>query len=155
MLKFIPVGSAPLGEVIYSIPSPSTENQFLGRADWNQSARDTVFGRYYYAKDNNPAAFGGDLLLTTQAGVIDTVQALTAGDTFSLTANAVNAFHFTWSYERINRGPAGGIPSAADSWHIGGALAGKLAPDIGEQLFQYHVRHMLHRHRLLRGQAGG
>ena len=53
-------------------------------------------------------------MLTTQAGVIDTVQALTAGDTFSLTPNAVNAFHFTWSYERINRGPAGAIPSAGD-----------------------------------------
>jgi hypothetical protein len=113
LLRYIPAGSAPLGQVVYSIPSPSTENQFLGRGDWTQSARDTVFSRYYYAKDNNPAAFGGNLLLTTQAGVIDTVQALTAGDTFSLTPNAVNAFHFTWSYERINRGPATGIPSAA------------------------------------------
>ena len=113
LLKNIPVGSPSDGKVQYSIPSPSTENQYLGRIDWNQSQRDTVFGRYYYTKDNNPAAYGGDLLLTTQAGVIDTVQALTLGDTFTLTPKAVNAFHFTWTYERINRGPAAGIPSAA------------------------------------------
>ncbi|HTZ56709.1 MAG TPA: carboxypeptidase regulatory-like domain-containing protein [Acidobacteriaceae bacterium] len=113
LLKYIPVGSAPLGEVVYSIPSPSTENQALGRIDWTQSPRDSIFGRYYYAKDSNPAAFGGDLLLTTQAGVIDTVQALTAGDTFTLSPNAVNALHFTWTYERINRGPAAGIPPAS------------------------------------------
>ena len=113
VLKFVPVGAPPLGQVTYSIPSPSTENQYLGRIDWTQSLRHSVFGRYYYAKDSNPAAFAGDLLLTTAAGVIDTVQAVTAGDTFSLTPNAVNAFHFTWTYERINRGPAGGVPSAS------------------------------------------
>jgi hypothetical protein len=124
LLKYVPVGSAPEGEVVYSIPSPSTENQVLGRIDWTQSARDTVFGRYYYTKDSNTAAFSGDLLLTTQAGVIDTVQALTAGDTFTLTPNALNSFHFTWTYERINRGPASGVPSASD-------LGLSVAPSVG------------------------
>jgi Carboxypeptidase regulatory-like domain len=113
VLKYVPVGAPPSGQVTYSIPSPSTENQYLGRIDWNQSARNMVFGRYYYTKDSNPAAFGGDLLLTTAAGVIDTVQALTAGDTFTFTPNAVNALHFTWTSERINRGPASGVPSAS------------------------------------------
>jgi hypothetical protein len=113
LLKYVPVGAGPDGEVEYSIPSPSDENQYLGRIDWDQSQRDTIFGRYYYTKDSNPAAYNGDLLLTTAPGVVDTVQALTAGDTFSLSTNAVNTLHFTWTYERINRGPASGIPSAA------------------------------------------
>jgi hypothetical protein len=130
VLKYVPVGSAPLGQVTYSIPSPSTENQYLGRIDWTQSARDTVFGRYYYTKDSNPAAFSGDLLLTTAAGVIDTVQALTLGDTFTVTPNAVNAFHFTWTYERINRGPASGVPSAA-SLGINVAPSPGNSPQIG------------------------
>ncbi len=77
-LKYIPVGAPGTGEVEYSIPSPTNENQYLGRVDWNQSERNRIFGRYYYTKDSNPAAFGGDLLLTTAPGVIDTVQALTA-----------------------------------------------------------------------------
>jgi len=116
-LKYIPVG-APLGgslngEVKYPIPSPLNENQYLGRIDWNQSARDTVFGRYYYTKASNPAQFGGNLLLTTAPGVIDTVQAVTAGDTFTLSASKFNSLHYAWTYERINRGPAAGVPSAA------------------------------------------
>ena len=97
----------------YSIPSPSNENQYLGRIDWNQSQRDSIFGRYYYTKDSNPAAFNGDLLLTTAAGVIDTVQALTLGDTFTLSPTELNTLHFTWTYERINRGPATGVPPAS------------------------------------------
>ena len=113
LMKYIPVGTGSNGQVQYSIPSPSNENQFLGRVDWNQSQRNAVFGRYYYTKDSNPAAFGGNLLLTTAAGVIDTVQALTAGDTFTISPTMLNTLHFTWTYERINRGPAAGVPSAA------------------------------------------
>ena len=40
--------------IVFQI-APNRES-ISGRADWNQSTRDTVFGRYYYAKDNNPAA---------------------------------------------------------------------------------------------------
>ncbi len=124
LIKYVPVGTGSNGQVQYSIPSPSNENQFLGRVDWNQSQRNTVFGRYYYTKDSNPAAFGGNLLLTTAAGVIDTVQALTAGDTFTVTPTAINTLHFTWTFERINRGPAAGVPSAA-------TLGLAVAPSIG------------------------
>jgi Carboxypeptidase regulatory-like domain len=130
LLKYIPVGTGPQGQVTYSIPSPSSENQALGRMDWTQSSRDSIFGRYYYAKDKNPAAFGGNLLLTTAAGVIDTVQALTLGDTFTVTQNALNAFHFTWTYERINRGPASGVPSA-DSLGLAVAPSPGNSPQIG------------------------
>ena len=124
LLKFVPVGAPGAGEVEYSIPSPTNENQYLARVDWNQSQRDSVFGRYYYTKDSNPAAFGGDLLLTTAPGVIDPVQALTVGDTFTLSSTALNTLHFTWTYERINRGPAAGVPSAA-------ALGLNVAPSPG------------------------
>lgn len=110
VLKYVPVGTGAGGQVQYSIPSPSNENQYLARVDWDQSQRDRIFGRYYYTKENNPAQFGGNLLLTTQPGITDTVQDLTLGDTFTLSQRAVNNLHFTWSYERINRGPAPGVP---------------------------------------------
>jgi hypothetical protein len=112
-LKFIPVGTGTSGQVQYSIPGPSNENQYLARADWDQSQRDRIFGRYYYTKVSNPAQFGGNLLLTTNAGIIDNVQVLTLGDTFTLSQKAINNLHYTWTYERINRGPAPGVPSAA------------------------------------------
>jgi hypothetical protein len=114
LMKYVPIGdSTQAGKVQYSIPSPSNENQYLARMDWDQSQRDQIFGRYYFTKDSNPAQFGGDLLLTTNAGIVDTVQMLTLGDTFTLSQKAVNNLHFTWTYEHINRGPASGVPSAA------------------------------------------
>lgn len=130
LLKYIPVGAPGAGEVEYSIPSPSNENQYLARVDWIQSTRNRVFGRYYFTKDSNPAQFGGDLLLTSAPGVIDTVQDLTLGDTFTLSNSALNTLHYTWSYERINRGPASGIPSAASLGLTVNPSAGN-SPQIG------------------------
>ncbi|MBV9083976.1 MAG: TonB-dependent receptor, partial [Acidobacteriaceae bacterium] len=113
-LKYVPVSSDPCGKIIYSVPNNSTENQYLGRADWNQSIRNSVFGRYFYAGSDNPAVFNNNALLTTRAGTSDTVQSVVLGDTYSLSPNATNAVHLTWSRERINRGGAPNLPSISD-----------------------------------------
>jgi hypothetical protein len=111
-MKYVPVGGPGDGLVQYSIPNASNENQFLARVDWDQSQRNRIFGRYYYTGISNRAPFGGNLLLTTMAGIVDGVQALTAGDTFTISQKAVNNLHYTWSKETIDRGPADGLPSA-------------------------------------------
>ena len=114
-LKYIPVSSDPCGKLLYGIPNNSNENQYLGRLDWIRSTRHSLFGRYYFTKDNNPAVFSNnDLLLTTRAGVSDSVQSFALGDSFTITPNAVNAFHFTWTRERILRGAASNLPTSAD-----------------------------------------
>ena len=115
LLKYIPTSADPCGKLLYSVPNNSTEKQFIGRGDWNQSSRHTVFGRYFYAGASNPAVYtNNNLLLTTRAGTIDAVQALVTGDTFALSPSASNSFHFTWTRERINRGAAPGLPSFSD-----------------------------------------
>lgn len=129
VLKYVPVGTGASGEVQYAIPSPSNENEYLGRIDWDQSQRDRIFGRYYYTKYSDPAQFGGDLLLTTNPGVIDTVQILTLGDTFTVSQKAINNLHYTWTYEHINRGPAPGVPSAS-SLGVNVAPSPKNSPQI-------------------------
>ena len=90
---------------MYGIPNNVNEDQFLTRGDYIRSARHSLFGRYYFTDYRNPAEYGGNLLLTTRPGVLDRVQSLTVGDTFSLTNSAINAFHFTWSRDRVTRGP--------------------------------------------------
>lgn len=115
VLKFIPKSADPCGKLLYSVPNNSKENQYPARIDWTQSERHSVFGRYYYTIDDNPGVYtNNNLLLTTRPGVKDTVQALVIGDSFTINASAINAFHFTWTRERINRGPASGLPTAAD-----------------------------------------
>ena len=115
LLKYIPVSADPCGKVLYSIPNNSTENQYLGRADWIQSQRHSIFGRYFYAGADNPAVFNdNNALLTTRPGTIDAVQSAVLGDTFSFSPNATNAFHVTWTRERVNRGGADNLPSISD-----------------------------------------
>lgn len=114
-LKYIPVSSDPCGKVLYGIPNNSDENQYLGRADWIQSEHHSLFGRYYFTKDSNPAVFSNNnLLLTTRPGIDDAVQSLVLGDSYTVSPSATNAFHFTWTRERINRGPASGLPTSGD-----------------------------------------
>ena len=115
LLKYIPSSSDPCGLIRYSIPNNSTENQYIGRVDWTQSQRQSIFGRYFYTHDSNPAIYNNNnLLLTTRPGVDDAVQSLVIGDSYSLTSAAINAFHFTWTREHINRGAASGLPTLKD-----------------------------------------
>jgi hypothetical protein len=114
VLKYVPPSSDPCGKILYSIPNNSTENQYLGRADWIQSTRHSLFGRYFYAGADNPAVFDNNVLLTTRAGTSDTVQSVVVGDTYSFSPNAINALHLTWTRERVNRGGAPNLPSISD-----------------------------------------
>jgi hypothetical protein len=115
LLKYIPVSSDPCGKITYGIPSTGDENQGIGRLDWVQNTRHSLFGRYFIADYQNPSTFDGtNLLTTTAAGNDERVQSLTIGDTFSLSSTVVNAFHATASRRRINRGPASNVINPSD-----------------------------------------
>ena len=105
-LKYVPVSTDPCGKLLYGVPNNSDEDQFLTRADWIHNAKHSVFGRYYFADWRNPGAYDGkNLLLTVRPGVTDRAQSLTVGDTYSLSSSAINAYHFTWSRDRVTRVP--------------------------------------------------
>ena len=110
--KYIPSTSDPCGKLLIGIPNPSSENQYIGRVDWT-TTRNSVFGRYFNSHYNNPPFFNGsNLLQTTRAGVDIMVQAVTAGDTYSLTPKMINSLHLTVTREALTRGPAANLPSA-------------------------------------------
>jgi len=114
-LQYIPVSADPCGKALIAVPNNSNEDQFLTRVDWIQSARHTIFGRYFFTDLRNPATYDGkNLLLTTRAGVLDRVQSFVLGDTYSFSGTAINSFHFTWSRDHVTRGPATNLPTAAD-----------------------------------------
>lgn len=112
--KYIPPTSNPCGKLLIGIPDPSNENQYIGRVDWTTGTRNSVFGRYFNSKYSNPPFFNGsNLLQTTRAGIDFMVQAVTAGDTYSISPNMLNSLHLTWTREPLTRGPAANLPSAA------------------------------------------
>ncbi|MGD0127033.1 MAG: carboxypeptidase regulatory-like domain-containing protein [Terriglobia bacterium] len=114
MLKYVPVSSDPCGELTYAIPEPQGENQYIGRLDWIQSSKHTLFGRYFYTDYKSPAIFDNDLLLAQLRGVHDRVQSVVLGDTYSINSNTLNSAHLTWSRLAIERGPAADMKNLPD-----------------------------------------
>ena len=105
--KYLPVSSAdPCGKVTYGIPVTGDEDQWIGRVDWVQNAKHTLYGRYFIVDYQNPPTFDGkNLLTTTQPGNFERAQSATIGDNFVFSPNTLNAIHFTFNRIRDNRGP--------------------------------------------------
>ena len=114
ILKYIPLSSNPCGKLVYGIPSPENEDQYIGRGDWNISSKHSFFARYFITDLENPPAYNGDLLFTTRAGVDDRDQSMVIGDTYNLTSTILNSFHAAWVRSRVNRGSAQNVINPSD-----------------------------------------
>ncbi len=111
LLKLIPVSSDPCGRYTFAIANPNDENQYIGRADWVQSAKHSVFGRYFIADYNNPPIYNGNLLTTTRSGLEERTQSVVIGDQYSFSPTFVNSFRATFARLAINRAVSGDLPS--------------------------------------------
>src|SRR5438874_1487371 len=58
-LEFIPVSTDPCGRYQYGYPTPSTDNQFVGRVDYQKSAKQSMYGRYMDIRYKLPNYFDG------------------------------------------------------------------------------------------------
>lgn len=106
--KYLPVSSVsdPCGTVTFAIPITGDEDQYIGRVDFVQNSKHTIYGRYFVDHYTNPPTFNGsNVLTTTQAGNLELTQSLTVGDNYSFTTNTLNSFHATFNRIRDNRGP--------------------------------------------------
>jgi Carboxypeptidase regulatory-like domain len=113
--EHLPSTNDPCGKIIYGIPTHGDEDQVIGRVDYVQSSKHTIFGRYFLAQYANPPVYDGkNLLTTTQPGNLERVQAITLGDNFTLGAGTLNAFHAGFTRRRDDRGPASNQISPAD-----------------------------------------
>ena len=68
-----------------------------------QSAKNTIFGRYFIADYDNPPYYTNNILTTTRAGLEDRTQTVTLGNQYSINPTFVNAFHATFNRLAINR----------------------------------------------------
>jgi Carboxypeptidase regulatory-like domain len=105
--KYLPVATAtPCGQVTYGIPQTGDEQQYIGRTDFVQSAKHTIYGRYFADHWTNPPVLVGDNLLTsTSPGNFELAQSATIGDTFTFNPTTLNSFHLTFNRVRDDRGP--------------------------------------------------
>jgi hypothetical protein len=115
LVGYLPKTSDPCGRVTYSTPSIQDEDQGVGRIDWIQSSKHTVFGRYFRTQYNQPAFFDPtNALTTTSSGNVEGVHAVTLGDTYTFTPTTVNSFHATFTRRTDFRGPNANFFNARD-----------------------------------------
>jgi hypothetical protein len=113
--QYIPRSADPCGRITYGIPTTGDEEQVIGRIDWVQNSKHSLYGRYFIANYRNPAVYDGqNLLTTTAAGNLERAQTLTIGDTYVFSGTTVNAFHATATRRRDDRGPAPNVINPAD-----------------------------------------
>jgi hypothetical protein len=105
--SYLPYTAAdPCGKVTYSIPITGDENQYIGRIDWIQNEKHTLYGRYFADGFQNPPTYDGkNLLTTTQAGNLELAQSATIGDTYAFGPGTLNSAHLTFNRRRDDRGP--------------------------------------------------
>jgi hypothetical protein len=116
LAKYLPVSNDPCGQIRYGIPNPSEESQYIGRVDWQQSARNTFFSRYFLINFTNPPLFDGkNGLTTTLAGQAVRSQSLVLGDNYSVTPSIVNTARITGTRLRDNRSAASNLFTLADA----------------------------------------
>jgi len=95
-LEYIPTSTDPCGRYQYGYPTPSTDHQIVGRVDFQQSARHSIYGRYMDINYELPNYFDGKNALTTPSvGVDNQGRSLVIGDTFSLSNSVINSFRAT------------------------------------------------------------
>jgi hypothetical protein len=95
-LQYIPVATDPCGLYQYGYPTPSTDNQFVGRLDYQKSSKHLLYGRYMDIRYQLPNYFDGKNALTTPSvGVDNRGQSMVFGDTFSLSNSVLNSFRAT------------------------------------------------------------
>jgi hypothetical protein len=113
LLKLIPVSSDPCGKIVYAIPNPNNENQYVGRVDWAQTQKNSIFGRYFIDDYSNPAIASASLLTTTRSGLYERAQSVVLGDQYTFTPSLLNSIHVGYVRLSVNRHQPSGMPSPA------------------------------------------
>ena len=95
MAKNFPMGTEPCGNVTYTQIANQNEYNGLAKLDYQVSANQSFFGRYYVTHSLTPSSFTGTELSVQNAGTDDTVNSLVLGHTYILGPGALNSFRAT------------------------------------------------------------
>ena len=102
--KYLPLATATNGVLLFGPPNPTSENQFIGRVDWNKSEKQSLFVRYYLTHYFQQGFFNNNLLNTTNPQLNDQEQSLTLGHTYTINSSMVNSFHVAGTRSFVSRG---------------------------------------------------
>ena len=96
----------PCGNTSFGLVTQVNENQYVGRGDYQISAKDTMFGRYIRTHYYRPPSYGftpDNILSTAQGGLDDADQSWVVGDTYLFCSTIVNQFRASVDRIAIHR----------------------------------------------------
>src|SRR5579875_267420 len=107
LMKYLPVSSASTcGQLNYGVPVIFNARQYVTRVDWTINPKHSFFGRYLQDNYDQPAPWDpANILYTTTLGVQQRPQTFVLGDTYAVSPNTLNSFHFTFGRKFIARFP--------------------------------------------------
>lgn len=103
MAKAFPVGPEPCGNTTYTQIANQNEHMGLGKIDYQISAKQSFFGRYFVTHSLVPSSFTGTELSVQNAGTDDEVNSLVLGHTYIVSPSALNTFRATLDRDGITK----------------------------------------------------
>jgi hypothetical protein len=103
----LPRAQDDCGKVTYDIPQKPNEHQIVGKIDYQQSAKHSLFGRYMLTtyESPHPYTLTNNLLTVTtnDGGNDDSAKSIAAGSTYLIGPNTVNALRLSMNQTVIGR----------------------------------------------------
>jgi hypothetical protein len=107
ILKYIPTSPRPDAFITYDLPVRDTEQQVMGRLDYNL-ANQRFYGRYFRSSYDRDPVIGNVSLITATRGFSDLDQSVSFSHTYTFRPTLLNSFIF--SFNRINGTIVSGAP---------------------------------------------
>ena len=99
----LPKTSDPCGKLVYGRRTDQNNVQMLGKGDYQQSEKHSLFTRYVWDRSQRPSAYAStpdNVLNTGSNGTINIGHSFTLGSTYLVTPNTVNALRI--GFNRTN-----------------------------------------------------
>ena len=94
LAKLLPPTSGPCGNTSFGLTTHVNEGQYTGRVDFQTSAKNTLFARYFRIHYFRPPAYDftpSNILSTALGGLDDADQSIVLGDTYLFSPTVVNS----------------------------------------------------------------
>ncbi len=121
LAKLLPPTTGPCGNTSFGLTTHENEGQYTARGDFQTSAKNTLFGRYFRIHYYRPPSYTftpNNILTTAQGGLDDADQSWTVGDTYLVTPTLVNSLRASVNRIAIHRFSADYV----DACDLGAAL---------------------------------
>ena len=109
LLPLIPVSTAPDGRTLFDRPQSISENQYMGRVDYNLT-KHRLYARYFFTKLDNQPMSGKINLVASGPGFKYSDQAVSLNYTFTPKPNLLNNVLFSYNRndtKRVSAAPFG------------------------------------------------